>query len=168
MYEESDEVFPDIRDKHVHYLKSLGMHCSTMSHGMICERAESIEQMQKLNEEKAHNRSECLLKMIGSSIEKGECFREIHKRRLQNIKFLKVLQKSKSLDELPWFGNKNWFGAPNNMFTKEHQDIVSCSSLICQDDIEMRVEELLRLRHPGVEDVMYQCDAVIKLYQRKK
>ena len=148
-------------------LEQLGMASDDLPWEEVAERAESIQWLNALDSKAAFKRVKALLRFLESKTKcKDKGPSQLILSRLQNARFLPVLQKPKVFP-LAWkgeeFHERKSLVASKGIFLKEDQYLVCCTEPIAAPEISRKVAALLKIADKEVttEHVMNQLEEAI-------
>ena len=162
VFDVEDEVFPfsGIFDDHLLYLESLGMENHSLRWENILNRAKSISD---LAVDRGYERSELLIPFLHDSY--SSCPNDI-KLALLSTPFLIACKRPEDSMLTKWQSDGYDFGSPESMFDIKYMNIVSCSSLVCENALDNSLCNFLMLnRIPSIDVVKRQLIEVLSTYK---
>ena len=167
LYAEEDECFPldnFCESNTLSFLRNCGITVSQLSTEQLKERATSVSNLQH---DKAHNRSQRVIKYITIHFSKSSS--SSIASELKDIEFLPVMKCPEDVT-LSWFNTKTLFEAPSKMYSKQHQNLLFTQKLIHRpfDYYDNILEILQQNKNPMLPQVLEHFKCLIYCWQDHK
>ena len=167
LYAEEDECFPlgkFCESNTLSFLRICGMTVSQLSTEQLKERATTVSNLQH---DKAHNRSQNVIKYITIHFNKYNSSSIVNE--LKDIEFLPVMKCPEDVT-LSWFNTIALFEAPSKMYSKQYQNLLFTQELVHRpfDYYDNILEILQQNKNPTLPQVLEHFKCLIYNWQNHK